>query len=126
RPRRHRSSSGGRGILPRARPRRAAIRSMLAPGPHPASLGEHAMIQKMKIAPHLFVGLGGCGSKVVNEIARKFKRRPEEYARYKRLVHFFAFDTDQHELKQAESVDVRVAISDFHKRDFVAHSFGQR
>lgn len=84
------------------------------------------MIQKMKIAPHLFVGLGGCGSKVVNEIARKFKRRPEEYARYKRLVHFFAFDTDQHELKQAESVDVRVAISDFHKRDFVAHSFGQR
>jgi hypothetical protein len=84
------------------------------------------MIQKMKIAPHLFIGLGGCGSKIVNEIARKFKRKDEEYARYKNLVHFFVFDTDQNELKQSESADVRVAISDFDKRDFVAHSFGKR
>ncbi|MCA9621842.1 MAG: hypothetical protein KC731_22615 [Myxococcales bacterium] len=84
------------------------------------------MIQKMKIAPHLFIGLGGCGSKIVNEIARKFKRNDEQYERYRDLVHFFVFDTDQHELKQAESADVRVAISDFDKRDFVAHAFGQR
>jgi hypothetical protein len=84
------------------------------------------MIQKMKIAPHLFIGLGGCGSKIVNEIARKFKRRSDEYLRYKDLVHFHVFDTDQHELKQAESADVRVAISDFNKRDFVGHAFGQR
>ncbi|MBK9000671.1 MAG: hypothetical protein IPM35_33530 [Myxococcales bacterium] len=84
------------------------------------------MIQKMKIPPHLFIGLGGCGSKIVNEIARKLKRRKEEYARYADLVHFFAFDTDQHELKQAESVDVRVPISNFDKRAFVAHAFGER
>jgi hypothetical protein len=84
------------------------------------------MIQKMKIAPHLFVGLGGCGSQIVNEIARKVKRKQDEYERYKNLIHFFAFDTDQHELKQADAVDVRVPISDFDKRSFVAHSFGQR
>lgn len=84
------------------------------------------MIQRMKIPPHIFVGLGGCGSKIVNEIARKLKRRQEEYERYKNLVHFFAFDTDQHELKQAESVDVRVPISSFDKRAYVAHAFGQR
>lgn len=84
------------------------------------------MIQKMKIAPHVFIGLGGCGSKIVNEIARKFKRNTEEYQRYQSLVHFFVFDTDQHELKQSEAADVRVAISDFDKRDFVAHAFGQR
>jgi cell division GTPase FtsZ len=71
------------------------------------------MNQKMKIPPHLFIGLGGCGSKIVNEIARKLKRRSDEYARYKDLIHFFAFDTDQHELKQATSVDVRVPISNF-------------
>ena len=35
-------------------------------------------IQRMKIAPHLFIGLGGCGSQIVNEIARKLKRRKEE------------------------------------------------
>lgn len=84
------------------------------------------MIQKMKIAPHLFIGLGGCGSQIVNEIARKVKRNAHEYERYKNLIHFFAFDTDQHELKKADAVDVRVAISDFDKRSFVAHSFGQR
>lgn len=84
------------------------------------------MIQRMKIPPHLFVGLGGCGSKIVNEIARKLKRRTDEYARYRDLVHFFAFDTDQHELKQSESVDVRVPISSFDKRAYVAHAFGQR
>ncbi|MBW2522965.1 MAG: hypothetical protein JRI23_02255 [Deltaproteobacteria bacterium] len=80
----------------------------------------------MKISPHLFIGLGGCGSQIVNEIARKFKRKEEEYARYQQLVHLMAFHTDQHELKKAESVDVRVPISDFDKRSFVAHSFGQR
>ncbi len=84
------------------------------------------MNQKMKIPPHLFVGLGGCGSRIVNEIARKLKRRSEEYARYKELIHFFAFDTDQHELKQATSVDVRVPISNFEKRAFVGHAFGER
>lgn len=84
------------------------------------------MNQKMKIPPHLFIGLGGCGSKIVNEIARKLKRRGDEYARYKELIHFFAFDTDQHELKQATSVDVRVPISNFEKRAFVAHAFGDR
>lgn len=84
------------------------------------------MIQRMKIPPHIFVGLGGCGSKIVNEIARKLKRRRGEYERYKSLVHFFAFDTDQHELKQAESVDVRVPISSFDKRSYVTHAFGQR
>jgi hypothetical protein len=84
------------------------------------------MIQKMKISPHLFIGLGGCGSQIVNEIARKFKRNAEQYERYRELVHFIAFDTDQHELKKAEDVDVRVPISDFDKRAFVAHSFGQR
>lgn len=84
------------------------------------------MMQKMKIAPQLFIGLGGCGSKIVNEIARKFKRNPDNYERYKNLVHFFAFDTDAHELKQASSTDVRIAISEFDKRDYVAHSYGQR
>jgi hypothetical protein len=82
-------------------------------------------IQSMKIAPHLFVGLGGCGSKIVNEIARKFKGRSGE-ERYRNLVHFFAFDTDVGELKQCDAVDYFVPIGNFDKREFVEHAFGQR
>lgn len=83
-------------------------------------------IQRMKIAPHVFVGLGGCGSQIVNEIARKLKRRQSEYERYRNLVHFFAFDTDMGELKRCESVDNWIPISQFDKREFVEHAFGQR
>lgn len=80
----------------------------------------------MKIAPHLFIGLGGCGSQIVNEIARKLKRRKNEYDRYRNLVHFFAFDTDMGELKKCEAVDQWVPISQFDKRQFVEHAFGMR
>lgn len=83
-------------------------------------------MQKMKIAPHLFVGLGGCGSQIVNEIARKLKRRAEEYDRYRNLVAFFAFDTDIGELTNCGSVDHFVPIGNFDKREFVEHAYGQR
>lgn len=81
-------------------------------------------IQDMKIAPHYFVGLGGCGSKIVNEIARKVKRREEEYARYKNLIHFFALDTDMAELQRCEKVDAWIPISNFDKPQYVKHSYG--
>ncbi len=82
------------------------------------------LIQNMKIAPHYFVGLGGCGSRIVNEIARKFKRREEEYARYKNLVHFFAVDTDMADLQRCEKVDAWIPISNFDKPQYVKHSYG--
>jgi hypothetical protein len=82
------------------------------------------LIQDMKIAPHYFVGLGGCGSKIVNEIARKVKRREEEYARYRNLVHFFAVDTDMAELQRCEKVDAWIPISNFDKPQYVKHSYG--
>ncbi len=82
------------------------------------------LIQDMKIAPHYFVGLGGCGSKIVNEIARKVKRRPDEYERYKNLLHFFALDTDMAELQRCETVDAWIPISNFDKPQFVKHAFG--
>ncbi len=80
----------------------------------------------MKIAPHIFVGLGGCGSQVVNEIGRKLKRRRAEYDRYRNLVHFFAFDTDMGELKRCEAVDQWIPISQFDKRQFVELGYGSR
>ncbi len=82
------------------------------------------LIQDMKIAPHYFVGLGGCGSKIVNEIARKVKRREEEYERYKNLLHFFAIDTDMAELQRCEAVDAWIPISNFDKPHFVKHAYG--
>ncbi len=84
------------------------------------------LIHEMKIAPHFFVGLGGCGSKIVNEIARKMKARADEYERYKNLVHFFAVDTDQAELQEADKVDVWIPISQFDKREYVSYAYGQR
>ncbi|MCD6499727.1 MAG: hypothetical protein J7M25_15655 [Deltaproteobacteria bacterium] len=82
------------------------------------------LIQDMKVAPHYFVGLGGCGSKIVNEIARKVKRRKDEYERYRNLLHFFAVDTDMAELQRCETVDAWIPISNFDKPQYVKHAFG--
>jgi hypothetical protein len=79
----------------------------------------------MKIAPHFFVGLGGCGGKIVNELARKMKRNREEYERYRDLVRFIVFDTDMTELAQCDQVDTAIEISNFNKPRYVEHCFGK-
>lgn len=72
------------------------------------------------IAPAFFIGLGGCGGAIVNELARKVKQEPS-FDRYAGLVHFFALDTDADDLASQSWIDSgnRFILSDFDKREYV-------
>ncbi|MGC4117064.1 MAG: tubulin-like doman-containing protein [Myxococcales bacterium] len=74
-----------------------------------------------KIAPCFFIGLGGCGGAIVNEIARRVKQDEADWRRYKDLVHFFTLDTDQDDVARCTWVDSnhRFVISDFDKPGYV-------
>ena len=77
-------------------------------------------LRESKIAPAFFIGLGGCGGAIVDELARKVKQE-ESYDRYRDLVHFFAFDTDADDLARLSWIDTshRFILSDFHKPEYV-------
>lgn len=77
-------------------------------------------LRESKIAPAFFIGLGGCGGAIVDELARKVKQE-DSYDRYRDLVHFFAFDTDADDLARLAWVDTahRFLLSDFHKPEYV-------
>jgi len=77
-------------------------------------------LRESKIAPAFFIGLGGCGGAIVDELARKVKQE-ESYDRYRDLLHFFAFDTDADDLARLAWVDTahRFILSDFYKPEYV-------
>lgn len=77
-------------------------------------------LRESKIAPAFFIGLGGCGGAIVDELARKVKQE-DSYDRYRDLVHFFAFDTDADDLSRLAWIDTshRFLLSDFHKPEYV-------
>jgi hypothetical protein len=80
-----------------------------------------------KIAPCFFIGLGGCGGAVVNQIARKVKQDEEDYRNYRDLLHFFVLDTDQDDVARCTWVDSnhRFVISDFDKPGYVDLKLGR-
>lgn len=77
-------------------------------------------LRETKIAPVFFIGLGGCGGAIVDELARKVKQE-ESFARYKDLIHFFALDTDADDLSRLHWVDTahKFILSDFDKPEYV-------
>jgi hypothetical protein len=77
-------------------------------------------LRESRIAPAFFVGLGGCGGAIVDELARKVKQE-ESFERYRDLVHFFALDTDADDLARLSFIDTahRFILSDFAKPDYV-------
>lgn len=79
-----------------------------------------------QVAPTFFIGLGGSGSDVVNRIASKLKTRWNWHTQ-KDLIHFFAFDTNIHDLTRQEHIprDNRILISDFDKRAYVEAKRGK-
>ncbi|MEZ4459672.1 MAG: tubulin-like doman-containing protein [bacterium] len=72
------------------------------------------------VSPTFFIGLGGSGSDVVNRIASKLKGR-WNWNTLENLIHFFAVDTNTHDLARQENVprDNRILISDFDKRAYI-------
>ncbi|MBK8257395.1 MAG: hypothetical protein IPK82_32595 [Polyangiaceae bacterium] len=83
-------------------------------------------LRETKIAPAFFIGLGGCGGAIVDELARKVKQE-DSYERYRDLLHFFAFDTDADDLARLSWVDTshRFLLSDFHKPEYVDLKLGK-
>lgn len=78
------------------------------------------LVSFSEVSPTLFVGLGGSGSDIINRIAEKLKSRWNWHT-LEDLVHFFAIDTNTHDLQKQGSVprDNRILISDFDKRAFM-------
>ena len=77
-------------------------------------------LRENQIAPAFFIGLGGCGGCIVDELARKVKQEPS-FERYKDLIHFFALDTDTDDLARHKWIDSgnKFILSDFDKPDYV-------
>ena len=77
-------------------------------------------LRENQIAPAFFIGLGGCGGSIVDELARKVKQEPS-FERYKDLIHFFALDTDTDDLARHTWIDSshKFTLSDFDKPDYV-------
>ncbi|MDI3283809.1 tubulin-like doman-containing protein [Polyangium sp. 15x6] len=77
-------------------------------------------LSEKKIAPAFFIGLGGAGGAIVDELARKVKQE-DSFERYKDLVHFFAFDTDADDLARLVWIDAahKFVLSDFDKPEYV-------
>ncbi|HSS76757.1 MAG TPA: tubulin-like doman-containing protein [Thermoanaerobaculia bacterium] len=71
------------------------------------------------VCPTLFVGLGGCGCKMVSRIANHLRRRPDFEERYRSLVKFALVDTNINDLESyREIADGTFLISDFEKEEY--------
>lgn len=77
-------------------------------------------LRETKIAPVFFLGLGGCGGSIVDELARKVKQE-ESFNRYRDLIQFFALDTDVDDLAGLHWIDTahKFTLSNFDKPEYV-------
>jgi hypothetical protein len=76
--------------------------------------------------PILFVGLGGNGGKIVNQLAARLRRHPH-WDRISRLTHFVAIDTNKDDLDKHRDIspDCRFLISNFDARKYVERKRGE-
>lgn len=76
-------------------------------------------LRETKIAPVFFIGLGGCGGAIVDELARKVKQE-ESFHRYRNLIQFFAMDTDVDDLARRHWIDTshKFVLSKFDKPEY--------
>ena len=81
----------------------------------------------IKQSPTIFIGLGGHGGKIVNNIAEKVQRRAD-FDSIQNLNHFMIIDTDQGDLnnRQYVSTDAKFCISNFNKFEYQLRKFGRK
>ncbi len=78
------------------------------------------------VAPMLFVGLGGCGCRMVARVAKHLQRRPDYEERYKGLIRFALVDTNVNDLEQyREIADESFLISNFEKEEYANLASGK-
>lgn len=78
------------------------------------------------VVPTLFVGLGGCGMRIIRRIRKHLRARPDYRDRYAALTRFAAVDTNINELEESRAdVDEIFLISDFEKEAYAALASGK-
>lgn len=71
------------------------------------------------VSPMLFVGLGGCGCRMVARVAQHLRQRTDFNERYQSLVKFALVDTNVNDLESyRELADETFLISDFEKEQY--------
>src|SRR5690554_1061148 len=80
---------------------------------------EELLTKPSLVVPTLFVGIGGCGSKIAVRVARHLKRRPDYQERFKDLTKFALIDTNINDLETfREDADETFLISNFEKEEY--------
>lgn len=88
---------------------------------------EERLVSPSKVTPILFVGLGGCGLKMVKRVKEHLLRRPDYEQRFKALAKFVAVDTNIHDLQEARDLmDETILLSDFEKQDYARMANGEQ
>ncbi|MBM4355885.1 MAG: hypothetical protein FJ109_19205, partial [Deltaproteobacteria bacterium] len=76
------------------------------------------------VYPTFFVGVGGCGSEIVQRIYNLLSSRSDFKDRYEKLIQFVAIDTDMDDLNQL-SLKYKFLISDFPKGEYIKVKTGK-
>lgn len=79
-----------------------------------------------KFKPVIFIGLGGNGGKIVNQLAGRLKRHPH-WDRIQEMTHFVVIDTNKDDLDKHRDVspDCRFLISSFDNAAYVRRKRGE-
>src|SRR5690554_6072702 len=87
---------------------------------------EEQLVQPSMVIPTIFVGLGGCGLRMVGRIKDHLSKRPDYEERYKGLTKFAGLDTNINDLeKKRQNMDDVFLISDFEKEEYAKLAHGQ-
>lgn len=93
---------------------------------HQKLVVEELLTKPSAVSPTLFVGLGGCGCKLVKRVAEHLHRRRDYEERYKELVKFALVDTNVNDLEaHREIADETFLISDFEKEEYADLASGK-
>lgn len=87
---------------------------------------QERLTQPSMVTPTLFVGLGGCGLRMVQRVQKHLSSRPDYEERYKGLTKFAGVDTNINDLEQVrQTMDDVFLISDFEKEAYARLANGQ-
>ena len=77
--------------------------------------------------PILFVGLGGNGGRIVDQLSGRLRRHPH-WERISALTHFVAVDANKHDLDSLSALkpDCRFLVSNFDARAYIERKQGKR
>lgn len=95
-------------------------------GRHRKLVVDELLTKPSTVSPMLFVGLGGCGCRMVARVARHLRSRADFGERYRDLVKFALVDTNVNDLEgYREIADETFLLSDFEKEQYANLASGK-